>query len=361
MNEEIEQSGEKKINNLPEKLLRVVSEKIKVGRAAIFTHPCPDPDAIGSMMGMAWLLRKAYDAEVDCFYDGHISHPQNMAMANLLDPDLKLVTEYKSQDYSLKLLVDTIPAHAAVGSHEVDFDGVIDHHKETPNGGFKGCFFNLKAGSCCSTIYHLVKHKGLMFEDGNDRDSKVATAMLVGITTDTENMLSDDTTEYEFEAYWKLFPFRDPDALKKIVNYKRPKSWIEAKAAASTDAVVDDDGVGVVGIGFINGKQRDLIADVADEMLTWANVETAIAFGVVDGDRIEGSVRSTNASLSVPALCKELGGRCGSGGGKLGKGAYRYGLGGVSVDDDDEDDCRSKMWDFLKQKETGRLYRIIRK
>lgn len=329
-------------------------------RVAIFAHPVPDPDALGSMMGLAWFMRKVFDVEVDCFYDGIISHPQNVAVQNLLDPELKLLDDYQPQNYGLRLLVDTVPSHAAVGKHQVDFDAVFDHHKETPNGGFRGVFVNMKAGSCCATIYQLIKSRGLLFDAGNDRDSKIATAMMVGIATDTENLLSDDTTEYEFEAYWKLFPYRDSDALKKIVNYKRPKSWIEAKANASRDAIVNDDGVAVVGLGFINSKQRDLIADVADEMSTWANVETAIAFAVVDGDRIEGSVRSTNPSVSVPALCKELGMKCGSGGGKLGKGAYRYGLGGVSVEEDEEDDTRAKMWEFVRTKETRRITKIAR-
>jgi c-di-AMP phosphodiesterase-like protein len=45
----------------------LVSSKIKVGgRVAVFTHPSPDPDAIGSQMGMAWLLKKVYDATWTC-------------------------------------------------------------------------------------------------------------------------------------------------------------------------------------------------------------------------------------------------------------------------------------------------------
>jgi nanoRNase/pAp phosphatase (c-di-AMP/oligoRNAs hydrolase) len=329
-------------------------------RVAIFAHPVPDPDAIGSMMGLSWFMRKAFDVEVDCFYDGVISHPQNVSVVNLLDPELKNMEDFQTQNYALRMLVDTVPSHAAVGKNQVDFDLVFDHHKETPNGGFRGIFVNLKAGSCCATIYQFIKSRGLAFDSGNDRDSQIATAMMVGIATDTENLLSDDTTEYEFEAYWKLFPYRDSDALKKIVNYKRPKSWVDAKANASREAVINGEGVGVVGLGFINSRQRDLIADVADEMSTWVNVETAIAFAVVDGDRIEGSVRSTNPSVSVPALCKELGMKCGSGGGKLGKGAYRYGLGGVSVEEDEEEDTRAKMWEFIKTKETRRITKIAR-
>jgi nanoRNase/pAp phosphatase (c-di-AMP/oligoRNAs hydrolase) len=355
-------SNGKNKQNCFNKVINVLKDKIQPGaKVAIFTHPCPDPDALGSMMGMTWLLRKAYEAEVDCYYDGNISHPQNKTMVNLLDPEVRPLTDYK-KEHVLRILVDTIPSYAALGGNEVDFDIVIDHHKEVPNGGFKGIFLNAKAGSCCGTVFRLIQHYDqLRFEDGNDRDSKVATAMMVGIATDTENMLSDDTTEYEFDAYWKLFDFRNADALKKIINYKRPKQWIDAKAAAAHNAVVDHDGIGVVGIGFLNGNQRDLIADVADEMSSWATVETAIAFAVVDGDRIEGCVRSTNATVSVPSVCKELGGKCGQGGGKLGKGAYRYSLGGSSVEDEDDDEIKQKMWAFVNDKETKRIFRVLKK
>lgn len=352
---------DRKVSSCFDKAYRLCKDRLGKGqRAAIFTHPTPDPDAIGSMMGLAWYLRKTFDIDADCFFDGNISHPQNVALVNLLDPDLKSLEDYNSENYGMRLLVDTVPSHAAVGVHTVDFDLVIDHHKETPNGGFRGSFLNIKAGSCCATVYQLLKDRKLLFDSTNDRDCKIATAMMVGIATDTENLLSDDTTEFEFEAYWKLFPFRDSDAIKKIVNYKRPKSWIEAKANASREAVINDDGVGVVGLGFITAGQRDLIADVADEMSTWVNVVTSVAFAVVDGDRIEGSVRSTNPSVSVPTLCKELGMKCGAGGGKLGKGAYRYSVGGVSIEDEDDDETRTKMWEFIRHKEVKRVMRVIR-
>ena len=52
---------------LGEKIKVALTEK-GVAKIAIFTHPSPDPDAIGSQMGLTWLLRKAYDGvELDCF------------------------------------------------------------------------------------------------------------------------------------------------------------------------------------------------------------------------------------------------------------------------------------------------------
>jgi len=346
---------------LSELVQKAVSSK-GVAKVAVFTHPSPDPDAIGSQMGMAWLLRKAYDnIEVDCFYDGHISHPQNQRMVNLLDPELKLATDCRISDYDIFISVDTVPSHS-VCPENTPYDLVIDHHKEVPNGGFKGLFLNLKAGSCCATVYQLVKQYNVNFEEDNDLDSKVATALLVGIITDTDYQTSDDTTEIDHLAYAELFEFRNSTALKQITKYKHPREWVQARACVAQKAHDRiKDGVLIHGIGFIGGNNRDLIAAVADEMLSWENVETCVAFAVVDGDRIEGSVRSSNAALAVPSLCKDLGGQYGGGGGKLGKGAYFYSLGSCATDGEMDEPTKDKLWEFINERELKRLYKVIKK
>lgn len=181
------------------------------------------------------------------------------------------------------------------------------------------------------------------------------------MVTDTEYLLSDDTTELEFQAYTELFPIRDSDALKQIVFFKRPQFWIHAKAQACNEAKINDEGYAIVGLGLIPDSQRDLIADMAEEMVSWASVVTAIAFGVVGGDRIEGSVRSLSPSLSVSEFCKRLGGRYGEGGGKHGKGAYRVSLGGMSIDPDEDESDVKEAWDSIHKREIKRIERTIKK
>jgi hypothetical protein len=100
---------------------------------------------------------------------------------------------------------------------------------------------------------------------------------------------------------------------------------------------------------------------MAEEMVSWASVETAIAFGVVGGDRIEGSVRSLNASLTVSDFCRKLGGKHGGGGGKHGKGAYQLSLAGFSIDDDEDEEDAREAWESIKKRETKRILRIINK
>jgi len=299
----------------------------KNSKVAIFTHPYPDPDALGSMMGLKFLFAKL-GINSDLFFSGTISHPQNRSMVNLLDPELHPLESYSAENYSLNIAVDCIPENAAKPEEKFKFDIVIDHHKESPKN-FDGLYINFKAGSASATVFSIIEYMGLELDE--EHDFRVATAMMIGITTDTEFLMSDDCSYYEFNAWSKLFFYRDPILLKQIINFERPKFWTESKATACSNATIEDS-VGVVGMGIIPSKHRDMIADMADEMVTWEDINTAIVFAIVDGDRVEGSVRTKASSLSVPALCQELGGKHGKGGGKLGKGAYNYELAGVSLD-----------------------------
>lgn len=335
------------------------------GRAALFTHRGPDPDAVASMLGMQWLLHKAFNIESDLFYDGEVSHPQNGVMVNLIDPGIKKVNEfYKPDGYSLHILLDTIPENAGVGNNQIKFDIVVDHHRELPYN-YNGVLVHRKCGSASSIVFDMMKHfvkTEDWLNDDVDADTKVATALIAGIVTDTEYMMSDDSTELEFKAFADLFAYRNANFLKQIVFFKRPKFWIDKKAEGCKEAKINDEGFAIVGLGLIPEKQRDLIADMAEEMVSWASVVTAIAFGVVGGDKIEGSVRSLNPSLTVADFCKKLGGKHGSGGGKHGKGAYRLPLAGFSIDsDEEEEEDVQEAWESINNRETKRILRLFKK
>jgi nanoRNase/pAp phosphatase (c-di-AMP/oligoRNAs hydrolase) len=333
-------------------------------KAAVFTHPAPDPDAMGAMMAVRWLLAKHCNIETDLFFGGEISHPQNNTMVNLLDPGLKPVADYTPGEHDLHILVDTVPSYAATGEHKVEFDVVIDHHAET--NGFKALYINLKAGSAASTVYHLIDQLGYSFDRTIDNDARVATAIIVGVYTDTENMLSEDSTNYEQEAFGGTLEARDVESLKAIVHYKRPKLWVkwEAEATiklANADQAYLDDGVAIVGLGVIPEKHRDVIADLAQKLVTWEDIHTGVVFAIVGNDTIQGSVRSNNASLIVPDVCKKLGGKYGSGGGKRGKGAYTYSLAGGGIDEGEDESTREETWRLFQKKEAQRIKRILAK
>lgn len=332
-------------------------------KVAIFGHFVPDPDCIGSMMGMQWLLSKE-GIESECFCGGVVSHPQNVALINLLDPQMLPIEDFKKQNFKHYVVLDCIPDNdnACVGGVEPkEFGLVVDHHKVNPNNGFDGTYINLKNGSCCGTVYNLIKYSKHEFEVDNALDSKVVTALMVGIATDTDNLLADSCTEYEFDAYWQLFDFRDATALKEIVKFKRPKFWIDRKAEAASHASIGEDGVAVVGMGLLPERHYNLIADMADEMIQWASVETAICFAVVEGEYIVGSVRSINSSVNVNTLSSILGGKYGSGGGRDGKGSYRYSMQGLAIEDDEDEQTKAEMWSTINRKEIKRIFKMVKK
>jgi nanoRNase/pAp phosphatase (c-di-AMP/oligoRNAs hydrolase) len=343
----------------------VESRKEQGMPAAIFTHKCPDPDAISSMMAMSWMLKRAYNLDSTMFYDGEVSHPQNGSMVNLLSPDLKKVADYKLELHCMHILVDTIPSYAGIGELDIRgrFDVIIDHHRDLPNN-FDGILIHKKSGSCAAIVFDMMQElvpENRWFDDELDADAKLATAMIAGIMTDTHFMLADDCTELERHAFNELFEYRNSNYLNQIVFFKRRKFWVDRKAHAISEAEIDEEGYAVVGLGLIPEKERDLIADMAEEMVSWASVETAVAFGVVGGDRIEGSVRSLNASLSVSEFCKKLGGKHGSGGGKQGKGAYQLPLAGFSIDDEEDEQDAQEAWISIKKREAKRISRIVNK
>lgn len=339
-------------------VLEGITETSTIG---IFTHRFPDPDAISSMMALRWVIQKLTGAKVvDLIYEGKISHPQNQVVDNLLEPNLKDVDELEDIAYNKCFLVDTVPDNAGCGQFkDIRFDLVIDHHKEPPKIETDN-YINLHAGSCASTIYQIIKKNDLTFDPDSEIDKRVVSGILVGIATDTDTLCSPDTTKLDVLAWSELLEYRDPDTLARILNYEKPKLWVEKKAEIFPQVKIVE-GLAVVGIGVIDNKHRDLIADIADDIRSWEEVNTAVVFALIDGSSIEGSIRSCNSAISVPNLSKKLGsGKGGAGGGKAGKGAYKYNLGGSSIDEHDSPEIKELTWALFDKKEKERVFQIIR-
>lgn len=329
-------------------------------KVALFSHSTPDPDAVGSMRGMQYLLGYMYGLESDCFYDGEISHPQNKATVQLLDTHLVKVEQYEPDQYVLNILVDTIPINAGVGKHEIKFDIVIDHHKELPNGNFNGLLIHHHTGSCCGIIYDLLREAKVPFNDEDEETIKIASSLMIGVITDTDHCMSQDTTFRDFRAQQELFELRDADAVRKIVRFNRPMSWVKLKGVAINEAVIDQ-GVAVVGLGLLEYEQRDVIADIASDMLTWSNVQTSVVFALFGGERIEGSVRTNDDTIEIHALCGKIAGKHGQGGGKSCKGGYKKSLGCMQLDIDEDDALKDKMWGVVKDREIKKIFKLIKK
>src|SRR5271157_1970648 len=103
--------------------------------AAVVTfvsHVHPDPDSLGSMMGLAHLVETCLGKRTRLTRDGLISRAENKAMVDLLDIELIPIDKLTWHGGEAVVMVDSQPN---TGRHTVDLCAplyaVIDHH-ETP-------------------------------------------------------------------------------------------------------------------------------------------------------------------------------------------------------------------------------------
>lgn len=299
-------------------------------KVAVVMHDTPDPDAIGAALCLQWIFRKRFQADTTILYKGSVSHPQNKTAVNLLTIELQRLTDgvagLDEDDYALRVVVDATPGTwDRTGDHQVEFDAYFDHHpKADVPKGWKGHADYRHAGSCCAIMWDVMRELEMEFDPDSEEDQVVATAMVVGVRTDTEELSADDTSECDLRAIAGLHPFVIQKILRQIIRYPIPKHWYDLRDAAK-EAAKEETNVLVTGLGYLTQESRDALAWVADDLARRDGVDTCVAFGIID-DRIVGVVRCSNPSVGLNEFVDRVFGES-TGGGKRGKAAASAPLG----------------------------------
>src|SRR5262245_23389058 len=98
--------------------------------AVIVSHVHPDPDSLGSMVGLAHLIETCVGIPVQITQDGPICRAENRAMVQALDLNLLPIERVRWSDHEAVVMVDSQPhtgRHSFNG--EADIYAVIDHHQ----------------------------------------------------------------------------------------------------------------------------------------------------------------------------------------------------------------------------------------
>ena len=324
-------------------------------RAAIVMHPNPDPDAIGSAYGMGRLLHEWNPAIVPSYiYSGEISHSQNTTMANVLELNLvslddeiteghtRRESDFKN-DYDIIIAVDASPNRCLPEGVECLF--VVDHHK----GEISNCRITdvRTIGATCSIVWQYFEEEGIHLDKNKESDQKLATAMLVGIKTDTSDLVSESVTNEDFEAYKNLLSCVDRRLLSVIVNYPISTYFFELRGELDKpENIKIDNGVFVGGAGCISEAKRDALPELATERARMEGVDTAFVFAIVR-EHIEVSVRSVNFSVNVHERCQKIFGKQYAGG-KTGAGAAKVPMGLLSFTNISEA-TKDELWTSVKK------------
>src|SRR5438876_6531582 len=112
---------------------RFLAGLVDASSVTFVSHVYPDPDSLGSMLGLAHLVETCLGKPTRLTRDGLISRAENRAMVDLLDIDLVPVEKLDWDcRHDAVVMVDSQPK---TGRHNLDacvpLYAVIDHH-DTP-------------------------------------------------------------------------------------------------------------------------------------------------------------------------------------------------------------------------------------
>lgn len=270
------------------------------------THVHPDPDGLGSMVGLAHLVETTLGKATRLTRDGEICRAENQAMVDLLEIDLEPIESVRWKDREALVMVDSQPK---TGRHT--FDGrvpiyaVIDHH-QTP-GDLNGIPYQdirRGLGATCSmvTSYMMEQHLGV--------PERVATGLYYGIDTEL-NGFPREASSVDDSALQFLYPLANKDMLARIRNAPRPQAYYECILQALQSSFIYDRLV----ISWVHElAQPELAAQVVDFMIRFEEVDWAVCAGVHE-DRLILSARSVLPRAQAGEILRQvvgkLGGRAG--------------------------------------------------
>lgn len=270
------------------------------GRMLILTHTNPDPDAIASSVALK-TYAKSFGLDADIAYDGEMGYPQNRAMCNLLGVELLRAEEINFRNYTLFALVDVASRAYCALPKEIVPTIVIDHHSVPPSE-VSGRFVEIALVGATSTILaNYLEYAGI------PADPALASALTLGILTDTSNL--SHATPTDLEVYWKLRKLSDPQRLRVIQQPPRSQKLLPALVSAIRRRKMIGSCL-LADVGEV--EEEDTVSQVADFLQDTEGVSTVIAYAVL-GDKVRVSGRTKDSSLHLGKIFAEAFGKFGGG------------------------------------------------
>jgi nanoRNase/pAp phosphatase (c-di-AMP/oligoRNAs hydrolase) len=260
------------------------------GRGAnIFTQWLGDPDALGSAVVLRAILEQLGVGEIRILM-GALGHPQNRNLVQRCgitfhDPNKDRIAR------GLNCLVDTSPPLGMTNTGLVRpvsrYFFIADHHTE-PDEVEANCraqgvkrvsnaFVGLPVGSTSAFLAVLGAAFGVLERLG----PRGRAAVALGIYTDTSALLHGPTP-LDFRMFEILT--RDEatqDLLDELRDYRVPSAWFLYRSAAFQHMETRG-AIRIAPVGFVSEALRDVIAEVASDLLRIEGTSIGIAIALTD-------------------------------------------------------------------------------
>lgn len=337
---------EQDIHDTPSYKLHAALAKARGKRLLICIKGYPDPDNIGTSLCLQWLARH-YDVATTIVHFEAISHHENKALVKKLDLDMVeyennfdvsgfdyyAVNDSQSPDLPIKL------------SPDCRLLCFIDHHK--PLGTVDGDFVDIREHSgSTSGIYGEYLIEGpINFRGNSAEESRIATALMHGIRSDTDNFVNAQPIDYRASEYFAQFV--DKDLLSLISHQSIPAKTMDLTQVALQRKDIRGTFM-FSGVGFVRDEDRDGIGQCADYLLHREGIDTVVVYGVVGNQFIDGSLRTKSHTLDPDKWLKDVFGADEAGkyygGGRKDKGGFQIPLGVFARCND-----RELLWILIKK------------
>ncbi|MDY6771532.1 MAG: DHH family phosphoesterase [Candidatus Nanohaloarchaea archaeon] len=276
---------------------------------AILLHDNPDPDAMSAALAFNEL------ADADIYHRGEINHQQNKVMVNQLeDLDLTRVKDGDGMpeldDYDGIALLDTNPYSTSIfgdGDDQYDIDEtfidvIIDHHENWQDKEFyedtENGFIDLRTerGSTASLMTDYLELLDV------DYDNDTATALLVGIMADTDDLNPKrNFSQEDIDAIPSLYSkAKDRENLASIWDPPISEDFLDVWAEGIKNREKDES---VVYSYLGEVDEPNAISGAAEILLKLEAIDTSLAYGLEEADngteQIRISGRNNNAKINL--------------------------------------------------------------
>jgi nanoRNase/pAp phosphatase (c-di-AMP/oligoRNAs hydrolase) len=329
----------------PAARLRQVLQKHRGERHLVAMRGYPDPDSIASAMAHAFLCQQ-FEIEATILYFDDISHQENRALVKKLAIEMVRYSDaFDLKAYDCMAIVDAQSVAMPGAIERMPLCCVVDHHK--PQGDIEAEFVDIRedAGSTCAIYAEYLQETPNALERDNPTCGRLASALLYGIRSDTDDYLQAREIDYRGAAI--LAPFADRDLSLAISMQNISPRTMEVTQKAYANKVIADTFL-ISGVGYVRDEDRDSIGQAADYLLRREGIETAICYGIVNNQFVDGSLRTTSNVVDPDRFLKDAFGTDARGtpfgGGRADKGAFKIDLGPFAACGD-----RDLLWRMVQR------------
>lgn len=291
------------METLFEKLNSIINE---YDSFIIMGHKDPDLDSLGSSLGLCEIIesfgKKAYLFLDDKHLDDYNSNI-NQAFEKM-EKDIVCVNErsYKNIEGKILLIITDVHSQDRLEYSKLPdlFDTIVlDHHIKNKNyiKDTKFLYIDSNLSSMSELITYYSEYVNI------DLDNVIATILLAGIEIDT-NGFNLKTTSRTYEAASTLMEMGADTILKQELLKETKEDYIKRASFIRNSFMITDN----IAMCIINHQCSNVeLAEVAEELLTFEDVEASFVVGKLKENLVGVSARSLG-EIDVSVVMKALGG-----------------------------------------------------